>query len=110
MLEKIFTYSNENVKSIQKAVDDDNILINHMIFLEGEGLPEHYANSNVYMLVIQGAVTLRLDDQEAHEYRENQVINIPYHTKMNVNNYGRERLELFVIKAPNPAFYQEGIV
>ena len=105
MIEKIFAFANDNEKKIEKIIDDQAVMINHMIFPEGEGLKEHYSNSNVYMIVIKGAVTLQLGDQEPHRYEAGQIINIPYHIKMNVNNRDPEILEIFVIKAPGPAFY-----
>lgn len=107
MVEKIYAYSNVDTKNIEKVVDDNHIMINHMTFSEGEGLTEHYSNSNVYMIVIRGTVTLSLNDQEAHRYSQGQIINIPYHTKMNVNNFDKDILEIFVIKSPNPRFYKE---
>lgn len=107
MLEKIYEFSKGDTKSINKMIDDDDILINHMCFPKGEGLPEHYSNSNVYMIVLSGTLTLTLNNQEAHKYEHGQIINIPYHAKMNVNNFDDDMLELFVLKAPNPKNYKE---
>jgi quercetin dioxygenase-like cupin family protein len=107
MLEKIYEFTKSDTKNINKMIDDDNILINHMCFPAGEGLPEHYSNSNVYMVVLSGILSLKLDDQEVHKYEQGQIINIPYHAKMNVNNFDADILELFVIKAPNPKNYKE---
>jgi quercetin dioxygenase-like cupin family protein len=107
MLEKIYEFTKGDTKNINKMIDDDNLLINHMCFPTGEGLPEHYSNSNVYMLVLSGTLTLKLDDQEAHKYEHSRIINIPYNAKMNVNNFDDDILELFVIKAPNPKNYKE---
>ena len=42
--------------------------INHMVLGKSDVLPEHYSNSNVYMIVIRGQVTLRLNEQEEHVY------------------------------------------
>ena len=39
-----------------------------MVFNKYEGLPEHYSNSNVYMTVIRGLLSIGLDEQEIHEY------------------------------------------
>lgn len=105
MLEKIYGFSTLDTKNIEKLIDDDPILINHMVLPKGEGLPEHYSNSNVYMIIIRGSMTLALDEQEPHLYHSGQIINIPYHTKMNVNNYNEAILEFFVIKSPNPRNY-----
>lgn len=107
MLEKNYTYSIEDTKNVEKLIDDDNTMINHMVFPKDNGLPEHYANSNVYMIVVRGNLTLQLDEQEPHKYSKGKIINIPYKTKMNVNNFDDDVLELFVIKSPNPKHYQE---
>jgi quercetin dioxygenase-like cupin family protein len=73
-----------------------------MVLPKGEALPEHYANSNVYMIVSRGAVSLQLNDQDTHVYPHGSIITIPFKTKMNVSNSNDETLELFVLKAPSP--------
>ncbi len=108
MLENIYSFSTDDTKHIEKIIDDDPVLINHMVLPKGEGLPEHYSNSNVYMIIIRGVITLKLDEQEAHSYTSGQIITIPYQTKMNVNNCNDSVLEFFVVKAPNPRHYKEG--
>lgn len=105
MLEKIYAYAMEDTKNIEKIVNDDHALINHMVLPKGEGLPEHYSNSNVYMIIIRGNLTLKLNEQEPHQYTSGQIINIPYNTKMNVNNLHEDVLEFFVVKSPNPKHY-----
>ena len=107
MIEKVFDYTIGNSKTIERIVADKNVKINHMILNKGECLPEHYSNSNVYMVVIRGAVTLTLDDKAAQTFETGKIINIAYNTKMNVCNTGEETLELFVIKAPAPEYYQQ---
>ena len=95
-----------NEKIIEKVVDDENIALNHMILTKDTGLPEHYSNSNVYMIIISGTMTLKLGEQEAKKYQSGDIINIPYNIKMNVNNFDDEVLEIFVIKAPNPRHFK----
>ena len=107
MLEKIYGISTTNEKNIGKVIDDDHIVINHMVLPNGEGLPEHYSNSNVYMIIVRGNMTLKLDEQEPHQYTIGQIVNIPYHIKMNVNNFDEDILEFFVVKSPNPRYYKE---
>lgn len=105
MLEKVYSFSKENTKNIEKLIDDDNLLINHMILPKNTGLPEHYSNSNVYMVVIRGILSLQLADQKLNQYENGSIVNIPYNTKMNVNNFNDDVLEFFVVKAPNPKNY-----
>lgn len=107
MLEKVYLFSTEDTKNIEKLIDDEPLLINHMVLTKGTGLPEHYSNSNVYMIIIRGKMTLKLDEQEAHQYTGGQIINIPYHSKMNVNNFDDDILEFFVVKSPNPRNYRK---
>ncbi len=102
MIEKKYMYTLSDSKVIERIVSDDNVDINHMILRKTEALPEHYSNSHVYMIVVRGNVTLRLDDQEEHIYASGSIINIPFQTKMNVSNSCDDVLEFFVVKAPSP--------
>lgn len=103
MVEKQYLCTKSDTKVIERILEDDNAAINHMILPKGAALPEHFANSNVYMIVARGTVTLHLDDQPDHEYMAPSIITIPYKTKMNVCNNQDDVLELFVVKAPGPA-------
>jgi quercetin dioxygenase-like cupin family protein len=73
-----------------------------MVFNQGDGLPEHFSNSNVYMTVIRGTLSIGLDEQEIHEYDSGTLLKIPFQTKMNVKNLHDKTLELIVVKAPAP--------
>lgn len=102
MIEQIFKLSRGNEKAVEKVIFDENIHYLHMIFNKGEGLPEHFSNSNVYMTVVRGKLSIGLNDQEIHEYEAGTLLKIPYQTKMNVKNQHEESLELIIVKAPAP--------
>ncbi len=102
MVEQIFKLSRGNKKAVEKVVFDENVHYLHMIFNKDEGLPEHLSNSNVYMTVIKGRLSIGLNDQEIHEYEGGTLLKIPFQTKMNVRNLHPETLELIVVKAPAP--------
>lgn len=102
MVEQIFKLSRENEKAVEKVIFDDNLHYLHMVFNKEEGLPEHFTNSNVYMTVIRGKLSIGLNDQEIHEYEAGTLLKIPYQTKMNVKNLHEETLELIIVKAPAP--------
>lgn len=106
MLEKIYNVTTTENKTIEQIVLDDNVNINHMILREGDSLPLHYSNSNVYMVVIKGVISLKLDKQDEHQYRAGNIINIPYNTHMNVYNANKDLLEFYVVKAPSPKNYK----
>lgn len=107
MIENIYKFNKTNEKIIEKVVDDDNLALNHMILIKGTGLPEHYSNSNVYMIIVRGTMTIKLGEQEPQKYKEGQTLNIPYNIKMNINNFDDEILEFFVVKAPNPRYFTD---
>lgn len=102
MLEEKRSFTIANTKIIEKLIEDENVAINHMILQKDDFLPEHYSNSNVYMIVIRGNITLRLDEQDEHCYPFGSIILIPFKTKMNVLNQEDEVAEIFVVKSPSP--------
>lgn len=102
MIEKVYKMVKNNERTIEKVIQDENLHFNHMILNKGEGLPEHFSNSNVYMTVIRGLLSIGLNEQELHEYSAGTVLNIPVDIKMNVKNLHDETLELIVVKAPSP--------
>ena len=107
MIEKIYTYSTTENKIIEQIIQDDPVQINHMILPKDASLPEHYSNSNVYMIVMRGKLSLKLDDQDVHIYTYGQIVNIPFDTRMNVSNSDDEILEFMVVKAPHPRNYKK---
>ncbi len=88
--------------TIERVITDENVNFNHMILNKNEGLPEHFSNSNVYMAVLRGLLSIGLDTQEIHEYAAGTVLKIPKGIKMNVKNLYDHTLELIVVKAPAP--------
>ena len=102
MIEQIYNMSTGNKKTIEKVIQDDNLHFNHMILNKDEGLPEHFSNSNVYMTVLRGTLSIGLNEQEIHQYQAGTILKIPINTKMNVKNHNEQVLELIVVKAPAP--------
>jgi quercetin dioxygenase-like cupin family protein len=102
MIEKNYTYSLGDEQKIEKVIFDENINYIHMVFPKDEGLPEHNANSNLYISVIRGHLSITLGIQETHVYPRGTVITLPEGTRMKISNYHDEVLELIVVKAPAP--------
>lgn len=103
MVEQNFKLTLGNEKVVEKVILDENLHYMHIIINEGDGFPEHYTNAMVYMTIIRGTVSLKLDDQEVNEYSAGNVLKIPFNTKMNLNNINKETLELIIVKAPPPS-------
>ncbi|NLN45928.1 MAG: hypothetical protein GX153_05105 [Clostridiaceae bacterium] len=103
MVEKATPFTRTDTKTIERVVSNENLDINHMVLGNGDALPEHNANSHVQMIVVRGTITLRLDDQEPHDYPAGHIVAIPFRTLMNVSNTHDPIAEIFVVKAPAPA-------
>lgn len=102
MLETVFQLTRGEEKTIEKVVMDENLHYMHMILPQGQGLPEHDTNSNVYMTVLRGTLSIALGDQEMQTYEVGTLLRIPFRTRMNVKNLHPETLEITVVKAPAP--------
>ncbi len=107
MIEKKYSYTMTETKKIERVISDDNVDINHMVLPEGEALPEHFSNSNVYLVIIRGRLTIRLNDQAEATYNKGEIINVPYKIKMFIHNKYTEILEFFVVKAPSPRQFKK---
>jgi len=102
MIEQVFQMAQNDNHTIEKVIVDENVNLNHMILGKNQGLPEHFSNSNVYMAVLRGLLSIGLDTQEIHEYPGGTVLKIPKGIKMHVKNLHDATLELIVVKAPAP--------
>ncbi len=106
MIEKVFHYTRLDTQAqerkIERVIDDDNVALNHMILIQGTEVPVHVSNSNAYMIIVRGSMTLALEDEPANEHPAGEILAIPFNTKMRVTNERPEALEFFVVKAPNP--------
>lgn len=105
MIEKLYSYTKADAKVIEKLVGDDLVMINHVILAQDDALPEHYSDSNVYLIVAKGRLSIQLGDEPLAQYTDT-IVNIPYHTKMNISNKDAGLLEFFIVKAPHPRMYK----
>lgn len=102
MIEQIFKLNQSEEKLIERVIHDENIHYNHMVLNKNEGLPVHSTNSNVYMTVVRGRLSIKLADQDAHEYEAGSILKLPIDIEMDAKNLWDDQLELIVIKAPAP--------
>ena len=69
-MEKVYGFKDSADKLVEKILDDDVVMINHMILNQGDALPQHDSNSNVYMIVIAGAITAQLAENPPKRYEK----------------------------------------
>ena len=102
MIEQVYKLAAGDDKTIEKILHDENIHYNHIILGKNEGLPDHYSNSNVYMTVLRGTLSIAHGEEPAQAYGPLTLLKIPADIKMRVRNEEDPALELIVVKAPAP--------
>lgn len=102
MIAQKFQMSGKDARVIEPVIKDENLHYMHMVLMPGEALPVHNTNATVYMTVVTGNLTIRLDDEIHQLVPERTILKIPFGTEMDAQNQGNETLELFVVKAPAP--------
>lgn len=102
MLETVYTYTRTEDKVIERIVADPYAHVNHMVLPEGEALPIHQSNANLYMIIVRGQMTLSLDGEPALVHGVGEILNIPEGLRMEVGNKESGTLEFFVVKTPPP--------
>jgi len=100
VVEKVYKFNSTDQKLIEKIVNNQNVNINHMVLPRGERLPVHNPNSDVYLIIINGAMDIALQQQKPARYTASSIINVLFGIKMDIRNSQSEFLEFFVVKAP----------
>jgi quercetin dioxygenase-like cupin family protein len=105
MVEKLYPYAVTDEKTVEIFLNDDNCSIGHVILRPGDEIQEHSTDSNVYLLVVKGELTVTLNTAESKAFGQGAVVNVPYGTVMGMKNSSANIMELFAFKSPNPSKY-----
>jgi quercetin dioxygenase-like cupin family protein len=109
MVEKLYHYTLTDEKTAEIFLSDDNCTVGHVILQPGDELEEHSTDSNVYLLIIRGAITLSLNKAETKTFGTGVVVNLPFGTVMGMKNSSENVMELFAFKSPAPKNYASNI-
>lgn len=109
MPEIVYGYSLKTDKTFEKLVDDDRLIIDHIVLTKGDGLPDHLTNSNVYFIITKGEIVVKLENKDTRNYTAGEIISFPYRVQINIANEKDLHAELFMIKSPNPRHIQDKI-
>ncbi len=105
MQSETFAYRLTDDRITEKVVDRPdrwNLLVAHVVLPPGEALPPHPTNADVFLVVVRGALTLKVGEEPAVLYTKGQIVHLPHRTPMSASNEGCETLEFFVLKTPHP--------
>jgi len=94
-------YRDEGMGS-RKIVDEKHVLMMQAALKPGQRVPEHKANSNVHIVVLQGAVIVNLAGTEV-AVKAGDLLPIAFGTQMHIRNDGQENATFLIVKTPNPS-------
>jgi len=99
MIEKITDYENKSGESLRNLVNEESVIINHVIIEPDQSFPAHVTEHEVHIIIIKGNISINLGNQDAHEYKEGKMISLPKGVVSGISNPSENTTELFVVKS-----------
>ena len=97
-MEKVYNYTITDQEIFENIFKDEKLLMNHVIVPPGKVFPKHPTDAIVYILIIQGELSITIEDNESKTFKAGQLVNIPKGVSTELGNMGESSLELFVVK------------
>ena len=88
-------------RGMANVVDEPYLLINQVCLEPGQNVPEHQANSNVTLHVVSGEGSFSIGKEKVKAGPGN-LLRVPLHSPMSIQNESPERLVFLVMKTPRP--------
>ncbi len=86
----------------RRLVDAPHLLVMQAALRPGQMVPQHQADSNVQILVLDGDILLNLDGQNVSA-RKGDLVPVAFRTPMNIRNVSSANATFLIIKAPHPS-------
>ena len=86
----------------RQLVDEKHLLVMQVALQPGQQVPQHNANSNVHLLIIEGQVIVTLDGKDTGAVK-GTLLPIAIQTLMSIRNDSQENASFLILKSPNPS-------
>lgn len=86
----------------RQLVDEKHLLVMQVALKSGQQVPEHIANSNVHLLIVEGQVLVTLDGKDTATAK-GDILPIDFKTRMSIRNATDENASFLIFKSPNPS-------
>ena len=86
----------------RQLVDEKHLLVMQVALKPGQQVPQHNANSNVHLLIIEGEIVVTLDGKDTIATK-GDLLPVTFKTLMSVRNASKENASFLIIKSPNPS-------
>ena len=85
----------------RQLVDEKHLLVMQVALKPGQQVPQHNANSNVHLLIVEGQVIVTLAGKDTVAAR-GDLVPVGFKTPMSIRNASKENASFLIIKTPNP--------
>lgn len=86
----------------RKLVDEKHLLVMQVALKPGQQVPEHGANSNVHLLVVEGQIIVTLAGKDTVATK-GSLLPVGFKTLMSIRNATNENASFMIFKSPNPS-------
>jgi quercetin dioxygenase-like cupin family protein len=86
----------------RQLVDEKHLLVMQVGLKPAQQVPEHRANSNVHLLVVEGQITVTLAGQDVVAAK-GALVPVAFKTLMSIRNASQENASFLILKTPNPS-------
>jgi len=86
----------------RQLVDEKHLLVMQVALKPGQQVPQHNANSNVHLLIVEGQIIVTLDGKDTVATK-GDILPVTFKTLMSVRNASKENASFLIIKSPNPS-------
>jgi len=86
----------------RQLVDEKHLLVMQVALKPGQQVPQHNANSNVHLLIVEGQIIVTLDGKDTAAAK-GVILPVTFKTLMSVRNASKENASFLIIKSPNPS-------
>jgi quercetin dioxygenase-like cupin family protein len=93
-------YNNQKAGK-KKLVNKKHLLMMQVALKPGQAVPQHIANSNVHIIIIDGEVIINLSGKDTTA-KKGDLVPVAKKTPMNIKNKSQANATFIVIKTPNP--------
>ena len=85
----------------RQLVDEKHLLVMQVALKPGQQVPQHNANSNVHLLIVEGQIIVTLDGKDTVAIK-GDILPVTFKTRMSIRNAFKENASFLILKSPNP--------
>ena len=92
---------NDSGMGKRKLVDENYLWMMQAALKPGQIVPQHNANSNVHIIILDGEVVINLSGKDITA-KKGDLVPVAFKTPMNIKNSSETNATFVIIKTPNP--------